>query len=91
MSVTRARTNYSLLTRQEKKVLKQLVKAQTNKEIAASLEISPSTVKRHLENILKKLRLRNRVDAAVYAVRAGELPFRCERDEEGILDGPFGQ
>jgi len=91
MSATRARTNYSLLTRQEKKVLKQLVKAQTNKEIAATLEISPSTVKRHLENILKKLRLRNRVDAAVYAVRAGDCPYRCERDEEGSLDGPFGQ
>ena len=90
MSVTRARTNYSLLTRQEKKVLKQLVKAQTNKEIAASLEISSSKVKRHLENILKKLRLRNRVDAAVYAVRAGDCPLGV-RDEEGSLDGPFGQ
>ena len=90
MSATRARTNYSLLTRQEKKVLKQLVKAQTNKEIAATLEISPSTVKRHLENILKKLRLRNRVDAAVYAVRAGDCPLGV-RDEEGSLDGPFGQ
>ena len=56
------------LTRQEKKVLNLLAKARTNKEIAESLGISASTVKRHLENILRKLHLRNRTAAAVHAV-----------------------
>ena len=63
------------LTVQEKKVLKLVVEAKTNKEIAAALGISPSTVKRHLENILKKLHLKNRVAAAVHAVRMGDCPL----------------
>lgn len=65
-----------LLTAQEKKVLKLVVKAKSNKEIAATLDISPSTVKRHIENILSKLRLKNRVAAAVYGVRQGDCPFK---------------
>ena len=60
--------DFALLTAQEKKVLKLVAKAQSNKEIAQALGISSSTVKRHLENILRKLRLRNRVAAAVYAI-----------------------
>ena len=58
-----------LLTCQEKRVLNLLAEALSNKEIAAELGISPCTVKRHLENILRKLNLKNRVDAAIYAVR----------------------
>ena len=64
----------SRLTAQEKKVLKLVVKAQTNKEIAAAMGISPSTV-RLLENILQKLHLKNRVEAAVYAVKIGDCPL----------------
>jgi DNA-binding NarL/FixJ family response regulator len=56
------------LTGQEEKVLKLVAQAKTNKEIAAALCISPATAKRHLENILRKLNLKNRVGAAVYAV-----------------------
>ncbi len=63
------------LTAREKKVLQMVAKAKTNKEIAATLGISPSTVKRHLENILRKLHLKNRVEAAVYAVRMGDCPL----------------
>ena len=66
------RTQELSLTPQEKKVLKLVVKAQTNKEIAATMGISPSTVKRHLESVLRKLNLENRVAAAVYAVRKGD-------------------
>jgi len=64
-----------LLTTREKNVLKLVAEANTNKEIAAALGISPSTVKRHMENILSKLHLRNRIEAAVYAVRAGYCPM----------------
>lgn len=63
------------LTTQEERVLKLVVEAQTNKEIAGTLGVSPSTVKRHVENILRKLHLKNRVEAAVYAVRRGDCPL----------------
>ncbi len=66
---------FGLLTAQEKRVLKLVANAQANKEIAASLGISPSTVKRHMENILNKLHLKNRVAAAVYAVKMGDCPL----------------
>jgi DNA-binding NarL/FixJ family response regulator len=42
----------------------------TNKEIAAVLGISPATVKRHLEKILTKLAMRNRVELAIYGLTA---------------------
>src|SRR3990170_4675424 len=42
--------------------------------IAAALETTPATVKRHLENILKKLQLKNRVEAAIYALRSIGCP-----------------
>ncbi|HEX9878847.1 MAG TPA: LuxR C-terminal-related transcriptional regulator [Candidatus Binatia bacterium] len=59
----------AILTRQERRVLELVSEGKTNKEIALVLAISPATVKRHLENILRKLQLKNRVEAAVYAVR----------------------
>ena len=71
-----------LPTAQEKKVLKLVVEAKANKEIAAALGISPSTVKRHLENLLSKLRLKNRVAAAVYAVRRGDCPSEIGEIQE---------
>jgi len=70
------------LTVQEKRVLKLVAKAQTNKEIATTLRISPSTVKRHIENVLKKLHLKNRVAAAVYAVRRGDCPAELGNGQE---------
>jgi len=46
-----------------------VAEAKTNKEIGCDLKISPATAKRHPKNFLRKLQLRNRVEAAVYAVR----------------------
>jgi len=62
-----ARTE-KVLTGAEKRVLALVVRAKTNKEIADALGISPATVKRHLENILRKLGVRNRVEAAIYGL-----------------------
>ena len=56
------------LTAAEKKVLDLVSLARTNKEIAVILGISPSTVKRHVENVLRKLHLKNRVEAAIYGL-----------------------
>ena len=59
------------LTPREIMVLEQVVSGATNQEIAGALYITENTVKIHLKNILEKLHLRNRIQAAVYAVRNG--------------------
>jgi DNA-binding CsgD family transcriptional regulator len=64
----------SRLTAAEKRVLALVSAAKTNKEIAFALGISPATVKRHLENVLRKLSLRNRVEAAIYGLIANGCP-----------------
>ena len=62
------------ITAAEQRVLSLVCKAKTNKEIAAVLGISPATVKRHLEKILSKLGLRNRVEVAIYGLAADSCP-----------------
>ena len=57
------------LTPREEEILAYLVKGDSNKEIARALHISESTVKVHVQNILKKFSVSSRVEAAVYAVR----------------------
>lgn len=59
------------LTPREIDVLEQVVTGATNKAIAATLGITENTVKIHLRNILEKLHVRNRIQAAVHAVREG--------------------
>lgn len=56
------------LSERESEVLKFLTLGLSNKDIAVAMGLSPSTVKRHVENILRKLRMKNRVEAAVYAI-----------------------
>jgi DNA-binding NarL/FixJ family response regulator len=56
------------ITGAENRVLARVTLAKTNKEIARDLGISPATVKRHLENVLRKLGIRNRVEAAIYGL-----------------------
>lgn len=59
------------LTEREKDVLRLVAKGATNRDIAAELVITENTVKVHLRNILDKLQLRNRQQAAAYAVQEG--------------------
>ncbi|MFC0522025.1 response regulator [Pontibacillus salicampi] len=56
------------LTNREREVLKELAKGLTNKEIANILYISDQTVKIHISNIYKKLKVKSRSQAIVYAV-----------------------
>jgi DNA-binding NarL/FixJ family response regulator len=65
-----ARTHTGLSER-EIEVLRLLAEGKGNAEIAAELFISPKTVKNHIASILMKLQIENRIQAAVYAVRAG--------------------
>jgi DNA-binding NarL/FixJ family response regulator len=59
------------LTPREKEVLQKLSEGLSNKEIGLSLCISENTVKVHVKNILRKLHLQNRTEAAAYARRWG--------------------
>ncbi len=59
------------LTDREREVLHLLGQAKTNQQIADSLMIGIKTVKTHVSNILSKLGLEDRTQAAVYAVKHG--------------------
>ncbi len=59
------------LTQREIEILELVVQGATNSEIAKALYITENTAKIHLRNILEKLHLHNRIQAAVYAVREG--------------------
>ena len=61
----------SELSDREIEVLKLIANGKDNAMIAAELHISPKTVKNHISNILMKLQIDNRIQAAVYAVRSG--------------------
>ena len=50
-------------------MLKLVARGMANKDIASELFISENTVKNHVRNILEKLQLHSRMEAAMYAVR----------------------
>jgi len=62
---------FSELTDREMEVLRQIAAGKSNHEIAAVLVISEKTVKSHITNILNKLQLSDRTQAAVFAWQAG--------------------
>ena len=68
-SRTPAQNLESLLTRREQDVVALIAEGLTNKEIARKLEISPATVKVHVERIIGKLGVADRTQAAVMAVQ----------------------
>jgi len=57
------------LSSREIEVLRLIVEGNTNTEIASTLFVSPNTVKTHVRNILNKLGVSDRVQAAVFALR----------------------
>ncbi|AEN89588.1 MULTISPECIES: response regulator [Priestia] len=59
------------LTKREKDVLKEIAKGKSNKEIGVALHITEKTVKTHVSNILSKLGVQDRTQAALYAVQHG--------------------
>jgi DNA-binding NarL/FixJ family response regulator len=66
-----AETLLTRLSDRELQVLKLIANGKDNAQIAGELFISAKTVKNHISNILLKLSIENRIQAAVYAVRSG--------------------
>jgi DNA-binding NarL/FixJ family response regulator len=67
------------LTPREHEVLELITHGKSNKEIGSALSMAENTVKNHLKNILEKLHLENRVQAATFALRQG-LVGKSRRD-----------
>ena len=61
-------TSYGLSSR-ELEVLRFLVKGLSNPEIAKKLLVSESTIKAHVSSILRKLSVKNRIEAVVFSVK----------------------
>ena len=59
------------LSPREREILSHVAKGSSNKEIARNLSVAESTVKIHVQHILRKLNLSSRVQAAVYAIEKG--------------------
>jgi len=57
------------LTENEQKILERIAEGKTNREIAGEIYLSEKTVKKYVSNILDKLNLRRRSEAAAYAAR----------------------
>lgn len=73
-------TQPAALTGREAEVIRLVAAGATNRDIATALHVTENTVHFHMKNILAKLHLKNRAQAAVYAVSSGlaEPPDRAE-------------
>jgi DNA-binding NarL/FixJ family response regulator len=74
-----APTQPDALTERETEVLRLLAIGQSNKEIARNLGVNESTIKSHVSNILAKLGVQGRTQAALHAVRSGLVPTAALR------------
>jgi DNA-binding NarL/FixJ family response regulator len=70
----RAPESPEALTERETDVLRLLAEGRANKEIAVALAIGEKTVKTHVSNILSKLGVQSRTQAALYAAQIGLTP-----------------
>ena len=82
-----ARETDAVLSPREGEVLQLVAQGATNKEIGDSLFISENTVKTHLRNIMDKLHLVNRSQAAAYAINRGLVQYK-EQLAPGDLEEP---
>jgi len=71
-----AQETEAVLSPREVEVLQMVAQGATNRQIADSLFISENTVKTHLRNIMDKLHLANRSQAAAYAIQRGLVQYK---------------
>jgi two-component system nitrate/nitrite response regulator NarL len=72
-------SEFDKLTPREKEIIACLARGESNKVIARTLDLAESTVKIHVQNVLKKLKLSSRVQAAVYAVEHRHLSLAADK------------
>jgi NarL family two-component system response regulator LiaR len=70
------------LTPRELDVLAQIARGRSNQEIATELCVGERTVKTHVSNILSKLQLADRTQAAIYALQKRLIPLKDAFEEE---------
>jgi two-component system, NarL family, nitrate/nitrite response regulator NarL len=82
----------SQLSGREAAILSGLVQGASNKMIACQLKITEATVKVHVKAILRKIRVRNRTQAAIWALKCQGSPKRLSAEENGssISQGSLG-
>jgi DNA-binding NarL/FixJ family response regulator len=68
------------LTQREQDVLEQIVRGKSNKEIGVALDISEATVKTHVNNLLGKLGVEDRTQAATAAIQRGLVQLDSQGD-----------
>jgi NarL family two-component system response regulator LiaR len=86
---SRQRLLPDLLTPREAEVLHLVARGMSNREISEQLAISEATVRSHVSNLLTKLNLNSRTQAAVYALREGLVPLHetnAQLTPQGHLD-----
>ncbi|MEU9453426.1 response regulator transcription factor [Streptomyces sp. NPDC048277] len=93
-SSTADAAGFELLTRREREVFRLLAQGLSNTEISAVLVLSENTVKSHVQRLLEKLNLRNRVHAVIHAYRTGLVASACpepgpRRDGDHSPYGPW--
>ncbi len=69
------------LTHQERRILDLIAEGQTNRQIAAELFLAEKTVKNYVSNLLSKLGMERRTQAASYATRVAERSAQARRDD----------
>jgi two-component system nitrate/nitrite response regulator NarL len=72
---------------QETRILRNLVEGDSNKVIARKIRIAEATVKVHIKAILRKLRLHNRTQAAVWVVNSGSFDSVVSGKLENLIGG----
>lgn len=70
VQMSRPQSPATSLTVRELEVLRHVARGLSNREIAGELFISENTVKNHIRNLLEKLQMKSRMEAAMYAVRS---------------------
>jgi len=75
-------SRFAPLSAREMEILQYVVRGSSNKEIARALKISQQTVKNHISSILRKLDVKDRTEAAVYALRHGWIRLEDTKPEE---------
>ena len=75
-----------VLTPRERQVLSMLSRGRANREIARVLSLSEETVKSHVSNVLAKLGLQDRTQAAIFGLQQGLVPL-----DEALSDGASGR